>query len=278
MSHPIAPLRFLLPVIVLTSSRLDGHGDLHENIQRSDARIAADPGNAGHWFQRAKLECRHGDWMRALTDLETAERLAPGKYPVELARGQAWMAGDKLPQARKALDAFVKSHPAVAEGHATRARLRMKLGDPDAAAADFQQALTLTTEPEPDLYLETANALIAATRPGDAVKQLDAGMTKLGIIPSLAEKAVALELSLGACDAALARVAELQRTSPRPEPWMAKRAEILAQAGRLNESRAAWRELRDHLLALPDPERNSRSMSRLLEQCQQALAVPPTHP
>jgi hypothetical protein len=52
---------------------------------------------------------------------------------------------------------------------------------------------------------------------------------------------------------------------------MARRASILAQAGLLEDSRAAWTQLRDHLLALPNLERGSHSMSMLLEQAQQAL-------
>ena len=242
-----------------------------EEIQRCGEQIAADPDNAAHWFHRARLDFLHGDWMRSLKDLETVERLAPGKYPVELSRGQAWMAGDKFPQARKALDAFVKSHPEVAEGFATRAKLMMKLDDPAAAAADFQQALAKTKSPEPDLYLATADALIAAKRPREAVLTLDAGLAKLGAIPSLANRALETELSLGAFDPALARVAAMRRSAPRPETWMAKRAAILARAGRLDESRSAWIELRQHLLSLPDKQRDSHAMSVFLDQTRTAL-------
>ena len=85
-------------------------------------------------------------------------------------------------------------------------------------------------------------------------------------------KALELELMLGRYDDALARVEVLQKSAPRPEPWIARRASVLAQAGRFNESKAAWQALITHIQALPNLERGSHSMQLLTEQAQQALA------
>ena len=73
-------------------------------------------------------------------------------------------------------------------------------------------------------------------------------------------------------EAALRRVEEARQGAPRPEPWMARRATVLAQAGRIEESRAAWKALAKHLESLPDQERTSHAMSRLAEEARQALA------
>lgn len=268
-----APLRLMVAILtpLLVTDVSYGHGGYDEEIKRSDELIAAEPDNAAHWFHRGHLHCLHGDWKAALPDLDKAESLAPGRYPVDLVRGQAWMAGGELEAARIALDGFVRSSPEVAEGFAARARLMLKIGDGEAAVADFRQALAKSRTPEPDLYIETAEALLAQERPAEAVKELQAGMARLGELPALADRALTLEVSLGLYDEALSRVAALQAAAPRREPWMAKRASILAQAGRLADSRAAWMQLRDHLLALPNLERGSHSMSLLLEQAQQAI-------
>jgi hypothetical protein len=53
---------------------------------------------------------------------------------------------------------------------------------------------------------------------------------------------------------------------------MARRAAVLAQAGRIEESQAAWKELEKHLASLPDQERTSRAMTNLAEEARQALA------
>jgi len=83
-----------------------------------------------------------------------------------------------------------------------------------------------------------------------------------------------LEIMTGQFDSALTRVDQLQQFAPRPEPWMAKRASLLAQAGRVSESRAAWQSLLAHLSALPNLERGSKPMNLLAEQARQALATP----
>ena len=52
---------------------------------------------------------------------------------------------------------------------------------------------------------------------------------------------------------------------------MARRATVLAQAGRIEESRAAWKALVEHLDSLPENERRSHAMSALREEASAAL-------
>lgn len=98
-------------------------------------------------------------------------------------------------------------------------------------------------------------------------------MKRLGPIPSLQLKVLEVEVAAGRCDSALSRLDAMQRSAPRPEPWMEKRASILAQAGRPAESRAAWQALVSHLRSLPANERDSHAMARLAERARQALAA-----
>ncbi len=248
-----------------------GHGGYDEEIRIADEQIATDPCNGGIWFHRAELHYLHGDWMRALLDLEKSNQLAPGKYPVALVRGKALMAGGKLRLAKTALDEFVKANPESPDGFATRARVELALGDHESAVADFHRALARTRSPEPDLFVETAEASVAAGHPEAALEDLEEGISRLGEIPSLVCKALEMEESLGRFNSALARVSGLEKSVQRPEPWMARRASILAKADRIPESVAAWTGLRDHLLKLPISQRNSHAMSLLLEQTGVAL-------
>ena len=112
----------------------------------------------------------------------------------------------------------------------------------------------------------------AAGLAGEAVQVLAAGIEKLGPIPSLALRAMEVEIATKNFDAALTRVEALRKSAPRPEPWMARRASVLAQAGRIEDSRAAWQALVEHLAALPNLERGSHAMSKLAEDARQALA------
>ena len=67
----------------------------------------------------------------------------------------------------------------------------------------------------------------------------------------------------------------LKQTSAQPQVWQARKAGLLAQAGRRDEAQTMWRELRDHLLALPNLERGQPHLNRLFEEAQTALGEPP---
>jgi predicted Zn-dependent protease len=63
-------------------------------------------------------------------------------------------------------------------------------------------------------------------------------MARLGPLPSLALPAVDLDVRLGRWDSALIRLDALLRQAPSNPSWIARRAEILARAGRTDEARA----------------------------------------
>jgi hypothetical protein len=54
---------------------------------------------------------------------------------------------------------------------------------------------------------------------------------------------------------------------------MARRAEVLEQAGRSAEARAAWQSVIAHTAALPAIERGSYGMRLLAEKAQRALGI-----
>ena len=74
---------------------------------------------------------------------------------------------------------------------------------------------------------------------------------------------------------ALARIAALQATAPRPEPWMIQRAQLLARAGQPGAARRAWSEFLAHVEHLPNLERGSREMREHVELARRALAALP---
>jgi predicted Zn-dependent protease len=207
----------------------------------------------------------------------------------QVLRAQAWLVGEQPEKAKKALDPVLAEHPEVTRAWLLRARATKWLGDAPASLADYREVLKRSPLPEPDLVLEVAEFMVAQEQEKEAEQVIVAGMAKLGPVPVLVLRAMDLEIAAKNFDAALLRVEEMRKTSPRPEPWMAKRASILAQAGRIDESRAAWEALARHLLALPNLERGSHAMSKLMEETRFALdalaslspppkSAPPTPP
>ena len=265
---------FLLTVVFTATCvvKVCAHGGFDEEIKLTDSLIAASPEDGQHWYHRAYLNFLHGDWQIALSDSEKAERLAPGKFPVDWLRAQALAAGDQLDVALTVISDFMNAHPGHPGGLVVRARILNKLKRSELALADFREALARMPNPEPDLYLEVVDALQVQQRNEDAAQVLATGIAKLGNIPGLVLRALDLEIAIGRIDLALTRVDAMQCKAPRPEPWMARRASMLAKVGRVDEARTAWQTLSDHLAKLPNLERGSHAMSVLAEESQKALA------
>lgn len=253
------------------------HGDIHERIESLSKQIAASPQNARLHAQRAELCRQHEDWQGALADCDLAKRLDPS-LELDLLRSRTLLESGQAAMALPLLDGFLGRHPQHPQALACRARAETKLGQHLAAIADFREALKLTPIPEPDLVLECGDALVAQKCEKEAVQVLAVGIDKLGPIPSLVIRAMTLEIATKDFEAALTRVETMQQSAPRPEPWMAKRAAILALAGRIQDSRAAWQRLLEHLAALPNLERGSHAMSKLAAEAKQALTALDSQP
>lgn len=248
------------------------HGDIHQRIEAASQQIASAPKDARLYVRRAELFRQHEDWQATLADCDTAQALDPA-IDVALLRGRALFESGHPGTALALLDGFVSRHPDHPQARVCRARVLTQLGRHAAAIADLRGALQMTPVPQPELVQECADALAAQGRHQEAVLVLAAGIDTLGAIPSLVVRAMELEIATRDFDAALKRVEAMRQCAPRPEPWMAKRASILAQAGRLGDARAAWQALVEHLAALPNLERGSHAMSTLMEQATQALAA-----
>lgn len=265
----------IFPVLVFLGwglpSPVWAHGSVDERIARLSAALAARPGDAGLRCELAAARCEHGEWMVALFELDEVDRIAPGKFATDLMRGEAYLVGRVPAAARRSLDRFIATQPGHAKALVLRARTHAALGEAAASVADYEAAWRATERPEPDLVQEVSSALAAHGRVEDSLRVLEAGIAQVGPVPGLVLLALEHETTTGRIDAALARIAALQRSAPRAEPWMAKRAALLAQAGRRAEARAAWQALIDHLAALPNLERGSHAMSILAEQAREAL-------
>jgi tetratricopeptide (TPR) repeat protein len=263
----------LAGMIAASSIPVSAHGTHSTILARVDEHLAAQPLSGDLWYQRGVLEFEHEDWAAAALDFENAQRHAPGKFPVLWWQGRILDQQGNFQDAKSALDRFLAETPGHWGGLASRARIEARLGMHREALDDFRAALAAHPEAGPDLVDEVAQALARNGAVDEAVRVLEVGIKRLGPIPSLQLKVIEVEVAARRFDSALSRLDAMQRSAPRPEPWMEKRASILAQAGRHGESRAAWQALVNHLESLPAIERDSHSMVLLSERARQALAV-----
>lgn len=281
--HPRAALcgvvvfQFAVLLSIMSAAPADAHGDLHGKIEEISRRIEHAP-TPDLRFQRANLYFNHGEAALALADLAWLDQYAPGKIETDPLRAAALHLDGRDQAALSALDRYLRIHPDATRCLALRALVRRKLGNTREAIMDYQAAIALDPHPEPDLILEAAEALVAEKRTVEAVKSLDAAISRLGPVPALALRALEIEIAAEDWDGALARTARLQASAPRPEPWMCRRGVILEQAGRTAAANKAWQALLNHLSSLPPAERDSAAMTRIAGDARHHLAAGPIPP
>jgi tetratricopeptide (TPR) repeat protein len=265
----------LLAVVCFSSlllmERAAAHGAYHDVVEEIRVKLQKKPDDAALRYRLAEAHAGHDEWQACLEELERVDRLAPGKYPTAYLRGLALHNAGKENEAKKQLDDFLLTNPSHVQALATRGRVFLKLGRASEAMVDLQKAVSLSSDAETDLITDLAIACRDAGKSAEASKVIDAGLKTAGNSPDLLQCALGIETAAGLWDAALGRIDALEKAAPRPEPWMAYRAELLQTAGRADESRAAWTALRAHLLSLPNLERGTPLLAGILAQAEKAL-------
>ena len=247
-----------------------GVGRAHESEDVSLARVSEElrrePAKAMLYVQRAALHMERRDWRACLVDLERAERGHVGD--LEVMRARALLLGHHAASALALLDDHLSQHAEDVQAWMLRAKSHAVLGHWTAAAQSYERALRLMPKPEPDHLIEAAEMLVQAGREDDALRWLDCAP----LLVVTVERAVVIEMRAGRTDAALRRMDALIEASNVKESLLAKRAALLAQAGRLDDSMHDWESLLKHILSMPPQARGSHAMSKLALQAQQALA------
>lgn len=249
------------------------HGTGHELIEAATRAIAEKPEDAVPYLRRAFLHLEHGDWNTCLLDVAEAERRQTQDIGAGLLRGRALAAGGRFVEAKAVLDTFVASHPEHAPALMQRARVLGAMDRKAEAADEFFRAMSHLEQPEPDHVFELVSFLRAAGRDSDALAAIDKALGRMRGLQSLVDRAVEIEMKLGHHDAALRRMDEAIQQASAKEPLLAKRASLLARAGRTRESLAEWKAIQERILAMPAAERGSHAMSRLLEQARHATSA-----
>ncbi len=253
--------------VVLTASAF-AHGDLHEQIANVTEQVQKSPESAELVLKRAELHRVHADWPAAAADYDRAAQLAPGLLVVHLGRGRMLLSQGRFEEAKAELDQFVAGNPGHVDGFVTRARIEVKRGKPLAGAEDFARAIALSARPEPEVYLERAQALVAAggEHVAEALRCLDDGTAKLGNLPTLGLYAIELEVKREEFDSALSRLERLSAVSPRKEAWFERRGDILLLANRLDPAQQAYRQALAAMAALPSRARETKATAELQER------------
>jgi len=252
---------------------LHAHGDVHGQIVEMSQRIEKDRKNPELYLSRAELYRTHQEWDAANADYDRAFALKPLEV-IDFARGRMFLEANWLLSAKITLDRFLSRQSNHVEALVTRARTLTKLEMRLEGARDYTRAINLCTEQRPELYYERAQALAGGgnTYVREAVRGLDEGIKKLGPLVTLELCAIDIEVKDKQYDTALARLDTMAAKSPRKETWLARRGDILVQAGKNEEARKAFQAALDAMETLPPARKNVPAMLELQTRLRDQLS------
>lgn len=257
--------------VLLSPGPAPAHGSFDTRLAALSAQIEAQP-SADHYLARSALYREHGDLEAALADLEQAERLEPERVDVDLQRGRLALVAGRPEQALAPLQNLLAESPDHGEAHLALARALAGLGRSREAAIHYTRAIETATVAIPSRYLERADALLAAGQLEAALEGLDEGLARLGPVVALANRAIEIERAQGRADAALVRLDRLAAFASRQETWLARRAELLEDAGRCAEARSVWAAALAEIERLPARRRAAPAMAQLESRARDGLA------
>ncbi len=241
------------------------HDGIHERLRAATREIDSSPCDASLYVKRAELYREHGQLDQALQDLERAHELNENDNSIDLVRGRVLHDLQCYKLAQEALDRFLARNPQHIGAHQVRARVFEALGEFRAAVREWTKAIQLSNPPTPDQYVARAKATskLGGDQVAEALRGLEAGMKRLGSVTSLHVCALDLEVQAGKFDAALARIDELLEHSARKDSWLAKKGDILADAGRKPAARAAYKAALEAISRLRPKRRLTESTQQL---------------
>src|SRR3954470_15617915 len=146
------------------------HNGLHELIEAQTRAVEKNPSDPGLRLELASLYGQHGELEQALKNLDRVDALAPGKFPTDFVRAEAFLVAHNFANAKTALDHHLVSHAEPVRAWLLRARAEKELGQQAASLADYREALKRTTSIEPDIVQEVAGALSAAGKKQEAAE------------------------------------------------------------------------------------------------------------
>ncbi|MBA4150000.1 MAG: hypothetical protein H0X66_17960 [Verrucomicrobia bacterium] len=254
----------LAAFLIAAPQRGKAHGETLIQIAATTRQIESATNNAAHlYLQRGELYREHQDWVAAEADYARAANLNPKLVAVDICRAGMLADSGELEAAEALFDKVIARSKDEGEAFIGRARVLMKVNQPQAAVPDFQRGLELLQHPQPEYFLELAQALVGDRKVDAALLSLDAGMRKFGPIFPLQGYALDLELERQNTEAALVRLDSIIELMTRKESWLARRGDILLAAGRSEEAQKSYRAALKSIDLLPPRLQQSPSMVEL---------------
>lgn len=254
-----------LGLLLLTRQPIQAHPDLDTVQHAVDELVVTRPDDPELLLHQGHLREEARDWDGALVSF--AHALAHGADPdvIAAARAHVFLEAGFPRMAKLEYDLLLAKRPDDFDVLFERGRAQLALGQVEGADQDFTRAIAHMRTPRPEHIIVHAQAWLKVGKPADALRALEAGLTRVGPLPSLQLTAIDLDVELQRYDSALARLDVLLRQTPTNEAWIARRADILQRAGRTDEARAERARALRQIESRP-PQRRNQATKELADR------------
>lgn len=270
----IARHKFALAVagtLAVAAAPSSAHPSAGQEITELTHRIESSPKDAGLWLQRASLHRESRNWAAALADCAAAAKLQPAAPAPVIEKARVLIACGWSADAIVLLDRILAKENGLVQALEVRSQAYESAGNLSAAAEDIASAISHSHPPQPDQYARRAE-LTSDT--AAALAGVEEGLQKLGLIPSLAEKAVDLQCKLGRHHDALRRLDTMLQAHPAHLPWLCLKAEVCAALADPAAAQSTWKEALAAIERLPSRRQSTAGMVAMRQKIEKHLVRP----
>ncbi|MGR9037188.1 MAG: tetratricopeptide repeat protein [Gammaproteobacteria bacterium] len=257
-------------ICLLPLSPAFSHGAIHDQLKSTDERIKKEPDNAELYIHRGRLYLDDGHIGHARENFRRALALDPRQRAAHYFLADALLKDGDALGAEQEAQIFIASLTPADKGGLVRGYrlLGRSLTDQEKhvdAANAYRRAIDHAGEPGPDQFIECASAYSAAGSGyrQKALQTLDEGLTRLGLLSTLQEAAVEIEIQSGNTDGAVRRLDSLIALGKRREHLLYRKGAVLAQAHQGDEAGQAYEEALSAIKELKPNRRNSKAVQKL---------------
>lgn len=218
-------------------------------------------------IRRGELYRLHEEWDAAFADL-AAVRESRSTQAFVLCHARLFRDVGFNRAAVSVLSTHLKASAEDDQARLLRADVLERLGRFAEALSDFDRSLAKLQTPQPDHYVARARVASKSSHLGAAaipraLKGLDEGLVKLGLVSSLQQVAIDFEMERAEYDLALDRLETLRKQSKRLEQWHARRGDILMAAGRYKPAKRAYQASLASIRSLGPRQRTTAMIEEL---------------
>lgn len=158
LSHAFQKKYILILLVLLSSSFVYGHGDIHKRIKTTTVEIKANPDSAYLYLKRGELFLQHEAYKKGLKDFKKAQKLGWVDVRLDYAMANAYYKMNEFAKATNWTNRILDYDINYVKAHRLKGLSLFKSHEFKLAAQSFEDVIQLASERLPENYFEASLA------------------------------------------------------------------------------------------------------------------------